>query len=182
MRAADVEADRTVYYIYSSYQLTWQHQRPVAAAVFGVYAIPQSIAVGGMDLGGIGQPSNPPPIPGCYQVFVGSDSEGKFGHQCPKCDSYWRGGAGATCCPYCGIRAGIQDFLTTAQRSYVAQYCALMHESLRADIDGQYVIDMDAVADAAGNATQKPPFYYVETSQQNAFCCKACGSFNDNHL
>ena len=161
------------------YQLTWQHQRPVAAAVFAIYALPQGIAVGRMDLGGIGQPSNPPPIPGCYQVFVGSDSEGKFGHQCPECDSYWRGGGGATFCPYCGIRAGIQDFLTTAQRSYVAQYCALMYEALQADIDGEYVIDMDAVADAAGKVTQKPPFYYAETSQQNRFSCEACGSFND---
>ena len=38
---------------------------------------------------------------------------------------------------------------------------------------------MDAVADAAGKETDKPPFYYAEESQQNQFLCEACGSFND---
>jgi hypothetical protein len=38
---------------------------------------------------------------------------------------------------------------------------------------------MDAVADAAGSAAEKPPFYYAEQSQQNKFDCSACGSFND---
>jgi hypothetical protein len=41
------------------------------------------------------------------------------------------------------------------------------------------VIDMDAVADAVGKEAEKPPFYYVEVSQQNKFVCNQCGSFND---
>jgi hypothetical protein len=82
-------------------------------------------------------------------------------------------------CPYCGIRAEGYSFLTKAQRSYVAQYCAKMVEVLQADIDGEYVIDMDAVADAVGKLEQKPPFYYAEQSQQNKFNCEACGAFND---
>jgi hypothetical protein len=160
-------------------QLTWQHQRPVAAAIFAVYALPQGVAVGQMNLGGIGSVPNPPPVPGCFQVFIGSDSEGRFGHECPDCEGYWRGGAGAQLCPYCGVRAPLHNFLTKAQRVYVAQYCEQMAEALTANIDGEYVIDMDAVADAAGKGVEKPPFYYAEESQQNKFSCKACGSFND---
>jgi hypothetical protein len=69
--------------------------------------------------------------------------------------------------------------LTDAQRSYVAQYCALLRHALEQDEDGEYTIDMDAVADAAGKDTEKPPFYYAEESQQNQFTCEACGGFND---
>ncbi|MBI3477127.1 MAG: hypothetical protein HY010_15450 [Acidobacteria bacterium] len=54
-----------------------------------------------------------------------------------------------------------------------------MREVLEADVDGDYVIDMDAVADAAGKDGEKPPFYYTEESQQNKFDCNACGAFND---
>lgn len=161
------------------YQLTWQHQRPVAAAVFAVYALPEGIAVGQMNLGGIGSTPNPPPVPGCFQVFIGSDSEGKFGHECPSCSGYWRADFGAQVCPYCGVRAEMQNLLTTAQRSYVAQVCARMREVLGADQDGEYTIDMDAVADAVGKDTKRPPFYYAEESQQNKFTCAACGTFND---
>jgi len=162
------------------YQLTWQHCRPVAAAVFAVYALPQGLVLCQMNLGGIGSGQDPPPIPGAYQVFIGSDSEGKFGRQCPACGGYWRSGLAAQFCPYCGIQASVIDFLTMAQRSYVEQYCAKMNEALRVDVDGEYVIDMDAVADAADAAiTEKPAFYYAELSQQNRFTCKACGGFND---
>lgn len=161
------------------YQLTWQHTRPVAAAMFAVYALPPGIVVGQMNLGGIGHIPNPALVPGCIQVFIGSDSERMFGHQCPACDGYWRGRCDARVCPYCGIRARLDEFLTTAQRSYVAQFCAKMGEALSADNDGEYVIDMDAVADAVGKNTDKPPFYYAEKSQQNRFTCNACGGFND---
>lgn len=161
------------------YQLTWRNQRPVAAGIFAVYALPQGIAVGQMNLGGIGSVSNPPPVPGCFQVFIGSDSEGNYGHECPSCQGYWRDQAGTFVCPYCGLRAEIQDFLTKAQRAYVSQYCAKMCEALESNVDGEYVIDMDAVADASGKDEAKPPFYYAEESQQNKFNCGACGAFND---
>jgi hypothetical protein len=101
------------------YQLTWQHCKPVAAAVFAVYALPQGIVVCQINLGGIGSRQDPPPIPGAYQVFIGSDSEGKFGRQCPACNGYWRSDLNAQFCPYCGTQAGVIDFLTIGQRSYV---------------------------------------------------------------
>jgi len=162
------------------YQLTWQHCRPVAAVVFAVYALPSGLVLCQINLGGIGSVQDPPPMPGAYQVFIGSDSEGKFGRQCPSCGGYWRSDLNAQFCPYCGIRAGVIDFLTTAQTSYVQQYCAKMDEALSVDVGGEYVIDMDAVADAANTATtNKPAFYYAELSQQNRFTCRACGGFND---
>jgi hypothetical protein len=128
---------------------------------------------------GMGQPSPPPPIAGCYQVFIGSDSEGMFGHQCPKCGVYWRSDCFARFCPYCGLRGEITDFLSLAQRRYVAKCCAKMTEAITSERNGDYIIDMDAVADAVGKNTEKPDFYYAEESQQNRFTCKACGSFND---
>ncbi len=162
-----------------SYQLQWVHQRPVAAALFGVYALPQGIVISQMSMGGIGHPVDQPPVPGCYGVIIGSDSEGMWGHQCPDCKGYWRGRCDTVCCPYCGMRARLHEFLTRAQRSYVAQCCAKMREALSADTDGEYVIDMDAVADAVGKNTEKPQFYYAEESQQNRFTCDACGGFTD---
>ena len=68
-----------------SYQLTWTHSRPVASAIYAIYALPQGIPVGMIQMGGIGTPWNDPPIPGCYPVLIASDSEGLFGQQCPAC-------------------------------------------------------------------------------------------------
>jgi hypothetical protein len=64
----------------------------VPATLVGVYALPQGIAVGTIKLCGIGQPWNPPSVPGCIPVFIASDSQGKFGHQCPSSGLLaWRG-------------------------------------------------------------------------------------------
>ena len=54
-----------------------------------------------------------------------------------------------------------------------------MAQIFHADVTGEYVIDMDVVADAVGKDTAKPPFYYSEQSQQKKFTCAACGTFND---
>jgi hypothetical protein len=112
-------------------------------------------------------------------LFISSDSEGKFGHHCPVCKGYWRDEAGTQYCPYCGLRESGHAFLSDAQQSYVQQYCEKMREAMAEEKDGEYVIDMDAVADAAGSDSEKPPFYYAEESQQNKFKCNACGSYND---
>ena len=159
-------------------QIGIQHSAPVPAAFFAVYALPQGIAVGDIQLGGIGDKWNPPPIQGCYPVFIASDSEGMFGSSCPSCSGYWRTSGGVLHCPYCGIYAERYQFLTKAQRHYVAQYCELMNAALDVE-DGDHVIDMDAVADATGKDEEKPPFYYAEVSQQTKFTCEACGQVSD---
>lgn len=161
------------------YQVGWTHQAPRPAAIFAVWALPQGAAVAGIDMGGIGTPWNAPPVPGCYPVFIGSDSEGKFGHQCPSCRGYWRSRGNAVMCPYCATRGERHMFLTEAQERYVAQYCARLNQALADKQDGEHVIDMDAVASAVGKDTDKPDFYYAEESQQKSFECNCCGGYND---
>jgi hypothetical protein len=112
-------------------------------------------------------------------VFIGSDSEGKFGHNCPACGGYWRSGPWSNVCPYCGIRAEGFQFLSAAQQRYVQEYCKVLAQALHSDKDGETVIDMDAVADAVGKEGEKPAFYMSDESQQRKFTCGACDEFND---
>lgn len=157
--------------------------RPNPAAWFGVYALPQGIPVGTIQLGGIGQPWNPSPYPFCLSIFIASDSQGKFGHQCPDCAGYWRsGGAPAKwkmTCPYCGNRGDAHQFLTQGQLKYLEACCALADQAMSDPEDGEHIIDMDEVADAVGKEGERPAFYYAEETQQNKFTCRACGDFND---
>lgn len=163
-----------------SYNVGWTHSRPTPASIFAVYAIPQGVAVGDINLGGIGTPWNSPPLPGCFPVFISSDSTGMFGHQCPSCNTYWRADHGGRICPYCAFEADENyHFLTTAQRRYVQEYCDVLDNALGGGQAGKYVIDMDAVAEAAGKDIEKPAFFYAEERQQNLFTCEACGGVND---
>jgi hypothetical protein len=161
------------------YSVEYRHSRRTAAAMFAVYALPQGIAVRDIKLGGIGDPWNPPPLPGCVPVFISSDDTGMFGQQCPSCKGYWRS-HGGTICPYCAYAVAERyHFLTDAQRRYVKQYCDLLAAALDSGQVGEHIIDMDAVADAIGKDSPKPPFYYVEERQQNTFTCLACSAIND---
>jgi len=133
--------------------------------------------------GGIGQPFNPPSFPGCLSIFIASDSEGRIGHECPKCQGFWRsGGAPARwpmTCPYCGIRLEAHRFLTKGQRRYFEACCELIANALNADQDGEKTIDMDASSDATLAKTERPKFYYAEQTQETRFNCAACGEWND---
>lgn len=161
------------------YQVTISGDRPVPATWIAVYALPIGVPVESIQLGGIGQRWNPPPFPGCLPVFIASDSEGKFGHDCPGCGSYWRGGPWPNLCPYCGTRAAGFQFLSKAQLRYVRHYCEVLSNALHSKVEGEVVIDMDVVADAVGKDAEKPAFYVSEQSQQRKFICNACGGFND---
>jgi hypothetical protein len=162
-----------------SYQVTFSGSRPVPMVMIAVYALPQGVPVESIQLGGIGQPWNPPPFPGCFPVFIASDSQGKFGHNCPRCNGYWRSGPWPNLCPYCAAEASGYEFLSEAQLRYVRHYCEVLSDALDCEDDGEVVIDMDAVADAAGKEGEKPSFYVSEQSQQRKFTCGACGEFND---
>jgi hypothetical protein len=161
-----------------SYQVGFSGSRPVPMVLIGIYALPQGIPVDTIQMGGIGQPWNPPPVPNCIPVLIGSDSTGHFGHNCPKCKGYWRSGAWANMCPYCGFQAARHEFLSEAQHRYVMHYCEVLAVALDGE-DGEVKIDMDAVADAAGKEREKPAFYVSEQSQQRKFKCTACDEFND---
>jgi len=44
-----------------SYQVGVRSSRPVPMAMIAVYALPQGVPVGSINMGGIGTPWNPPP-------------------------------------------------------------------------------------------------------------------------
>lgn len=161
------------------YQVSFRSSRPVPMAMIAVYALAQGLPVESIQLGGIGQPWNPPPFPGCFPVFIASDSQGKFGHHCPGCGGYWRSGPWPNICPYCATNAYGYQFLSEAQRRYVRHYCEVLREALESKADGEVVIDMNIVADAMGKEGDKPAFYVSEQSQQRKFTCGACEEFND---
>ena len=164
-------------------QFEIHHSRPTPSSWFAIYALPQGIPVGTIQLGGIGDPWNPPPFPDCFPIFIASDSRGMFGHQCPQCHGYWRS-TGATSrwrmtCPYCGIRSETHGFLTEGQVRYVQAFCELIADATNSDTNGRHIVDMDTVADAIGKNAPKPKFYYAEESQQNKYNCDACNELND---
>jgi hypothetical protein len=159
-----------------------RHSRPTAAAWFAVYSLRQGVPVGMIEMRGIGQPWNPATVPGCIPVFIASDSEARFGHRCGYCRGYWRSNGVPACwpitCPYCGDRGSTRHFLTPGQVRCLEEYCR-QAEVAYASLDGEYILDMDEVADVAGTDAPKPRFYYAEERQQNRFACTACGAFND---
>ena len=160
----------------------WRQSRPTAASMFTIYALSQGIPVATMDTAGIGRPWKDPPTPDCIPVFIASDVHGKFGHRCQGCRGYWRSTTVPSrwnlTCPYCGRKSATHELLTVGQLRYVVECCRLASEAINSG-DGEYVVDMDAVADAAGRETPKPKLYHAEESQQNKFTCEACGEFND---
>ena len=163
-----------------TYQVGVSSSRPVPTVMIAVYAIPQGIPVASIQLGGIGQEWNPPPFPGCYPVMIQSDSEGRFGHHCPRCDGYWRSGPWPNVCPYCNQHADGYQFLSKAQLHFVRHYCMVLMNALDKVGNGDVTIDMDEVANAAGKeAADRPSFYIAEESQQHRFTCRECGEFND---
>lgn len=161
-------------------QIGVSSSRPMPMVMIAVYAIAQGIPVGTIQLGGIGTQWNPPPFPGCYPVMIQSDSQGLFGHHCPRCEGYWRSGPWPRVCPYCNVRVEGYQFLSKAQLRFVKHYCEVLMNSLEQIENGDVIIDMDEVADAAGkDAADKPAFYIAEESQQHKFKCHACDGFND---
>lgn len=161
------------------YQQSYSGSRPNPMSMIAVWALQQGVPIASVNLGGMGDRQDPPPMSGCYMVMIGSDSHGKFGHHCPACNGYWRSGPWPQLCPYCRLEDQPFNFLSEAQRRYVAHFCDALTEALHADQDGSITIDMDAVADAAGTTGEKPAFYVSEESQQNKFNCLACNEFND---
>lgn len=167
------------------YQIGYSHSAPRPSTLVGVYAHPDGFACGNIALGGIGQPWNPPPFPTCIAVFMASDSQGKFGHECPECKKHFRTenipAKYPLTCPYCGLRAESYHFLTPPQNVYIMHYVESLNKALSEVPKGtksQVIIDMDAIADSVTD-NPRPDFYYTSTTQQTEFICHACNSYND---
>ena len=99
------------------------------------------------------------------------------------CKGYWRSSASPErwnmTCAYCGFRSSTHVFLTDDQRRYVKACMDLLAEGLSSERDGEFVIDMDKVADSIGKDAAKPAMYYSERSQQNNFVCQSCKARTD---
>lgn len=161
----------------------FHHSAPVPAALFAIVADSLGSPLGTMELGGLADPvAGAPPAMQRYTVFIASDSEGMFGHQCPRCKEYWRSRGAPSrwpmTCPYCALRTGTHHFLTIAQLKYVQSCCQRFEEIIQSDFVGESIIDMDVVADAVASE-KKPDFYYAEQRQQKNYTCSACGGNND---
>jgi len=157
--------------------------RPTPSAWFAIYALPEGIPMATVALGGIGLQTDPPPTLTYFLVLIGSDSHGLYGHQCMKCNGYWRSKSAPSrwllTCPYCGLRTETHEFLTPGQRRYVDACCKFFRDAINSLKDGEHIINMDAVTDSVEKDGVKPKFYYTEETQQNKFECPACGDYND---
>lgn len=167
------------------YQIGYSHSSARPASFVGIYAHPDGFACGNIVMGGIGTPWNPPPFPSCIAVMMASDSQGRFGHECPSCEKHFRSKSIPSkyplTCPYCGVRADSYHFLTPPQKSYISHYVESLHEAIydaEPDTTREIVIDMDVLADSITD-DPRPDFYYTSTAQQTEFRCSACNSYND---
>ena len=168
-----------------SYQIGYSHSSPRPMSLVGIYAHPDGFACGNIVMGGIGDPWNAPPFPNCIAVMMASDSQGRFGHECPECKKHFRSeGIPARfplTCPYCGVRADSYHFLTPPQKSYISHYIESLNTAIyeaTPSSTSEVVIDMNAIADSITDEP-RPDFYYTSTVQQTEFNCSACNSYND---
>jgi hypothetical protein len=168
-----------------SCQIGYSHSAPRPVSLVGIYANSDGVACGGIVMGGIGDPWSAAPFPNCIAVMMASDSQGRFGHECPECNKHFRS-AGIPAkfpltCPYCGVRAESYHFLTPPQHSYISHYVESLHTAIyeaTPDSTSEVVIDMNAIADSISD-DPRPDFYYTSTAQQTEFNCSACNSYND---
>lgn len=169
------------------YSIGQRHSSPRPASLIGLYVhMPHGTPVINFRLGGIGQAFDPPCPDGCVPVFMGSDSQMKWGFECPRCKGYFRHGQDPAIypitCTYCGLRTNAAQFATKAQRKYLEHFAEKWVEGMNAEMapntEREIVIDMDALVAQDGQQL-RPDFYCATESQQTVFSCLKCGGFND---
>jgi hypothetical protein len=158
---------------------SWRSSRPVPSVLVGYYVLPPGLVVETLPLGGMGTGFPPPTIPGSLPLLIASDSEGQFGHDCPRCLRYWRSGPFPHFCPYCGVEAEPQSFLSKAQKRFAQHYCEKWSLAANQIEAGTIEINLDQVADATIQGSSKPDFYISDERQQTILDCDSCGAFND---
>jgi ribosomal protein L37AE/L43A len=168
-----------------SIQMGYSHSSPTPMSLCAIYAHPDGFACGNVQLGGIGQPFNSPPYPNCITVFMASDSQGRFGHECPECGNHFRSANIPSkylmTCPYCGLRAESYHYLTPPQASYLKHYIDTLNSgiaAIEANSENEIIIDMNLIADQVIGEI-KPDFFYTSITQQTEFTCPKCDGYND---
>ncbi len=167
------------------YQIGYSHSSPTPVSLVGIYAHRDGFPCGNIQMGGIGDPWNPPPLPNCVAVLMASDSQGRYGHECAECHKHFRTpnipAKFLLTCPYCGLRVESFHFLTPPQKAYVAEYLERLSKGIEEVQPGstlEVVIDMNAVADAV-EGEPRQDFYYGSIEQQTEFKCSKCNTYND---
>lgn len=159
------------------YQLSFTHATPYPTALFAMYVLRDPrVALGIVRLGGIGDPTSPPPVQPSVLVLVASDREGFFGKVCPRCKRYFRTDAAIehTWCPYCGRDAPAHNFLSESQSKYIDAYLDAFEKGY--ETGEPFTLDLDALVEQSG-ANASPPF--AEERQQTRFKCTKCGAWTD---
>lgn len=118
-----------------------------------------------------------------FITFLKSDTEGAFGHQCPRCSNYWRSDGMPflwhLTCPYCGLQQATHHFLTPAHRSFLSAVSERLIQAIESDQNGRFDIPLDKIADDVVSTNEPNPFYFAEVRQQEKFRCSLCGAMND---
>lgn len=168
-----------------TYQIGYSHINPTPMTLAAIHVHQDGFACGNIKLGGIGTPSTPSPLPNCIMVMLASDSQGKFGHECPKCNKHFRTdnipANHPLTCPYCGLRTDSFRFLTPSQNDYIRHYLDTFlvgMKSIKRNSSKNIEINMDKVADNTTIGSNKD-FYYTSITQQTEFNCSQCNSYND---
>lgn len=114
-------------------------------------------------------------------VFIASDSDGRWGRSCPKCNKQFRIGhhpmIGA-CCPYCGTAGFDLCFFTEAQVTFCRETISAIDSALlEAEQTGEYFISLDDLAKKANRVSTVKA--YGHKSLQTEFTCEYCGQYTD---
>lgn len=159
-----------------------KYSRPLPLSVYGIWALPQGVPVGVINLA---QETGPAPFSECFQVLIATDERAMWGRKCPHCGGYWRTNSPglvqtAVCC-YCGKHSEAHECLSDAQRVYVEACCAIFRRVLDEKKDGQFSIAARKLLEGVEVTSFDglPPEFFVEKSRQTKFSCAACGNHND---
>ncbi|MBI1309196.1 MAG: hypothetical protein GC129_05020 [Proteobacteria bacterium] len=158
-----------------------KHSAPTPFSVYAIYASAEGVPQEICPMGGMGVPLPKRPTRNSRLIFIGCDRESFFGHQCPKCDGYWRSTSATTpwpmVCPYCGYSGKSLEFMSEAQLDYIKACCEHIAK-LQEGPDGEYEISLDKVTDEI-NSSRTPNLFYTQQSQQSQYCCCECGNRDD---
>ncbi|MGJ3260639.1 MAG: hypothetical protein ACFE0S_13660 [Rhodospirillales bacterium] len=120
---------------------------------------------------------------GVFTTFLPSDTELRFGHECPRCKKYWRSEGmphdWPLSCPYCRLIQPSHIFLTSAHRKFLEEIARQLNAAIESEDDGDFDFSLDEITQRIQEGEEPPSFYYREVSQQEQFNCSLCGSFND---
>jgi hypothetical protein len=164
----------------------WTITSPKPATIVGLAVdLDTGQVVADLRLGGIGQPQESGHPSNAITLMLGSDSNEKWGHQCPHCQSYFRSAHHPAIypltCAYCGLQTDAHYFLTESQKRYIHYCINQILDCVNSSEPGksrEVVINMDHAVDL--DASQpKPEFYYAEMGLQTEFDCNKCGEYND---